>query len=116
MNQMKNLVSNSLMPSLFVGHGSPMNLTLKNSFTNAMNLIGQKFKPQAILVISAHWLDSSTYFQNAPEQKIIYDFYGFPQDLYDIIYSAKGFVGEKLYKLEELNINPIHFTDSRGLE
>ena len=44
------------MPVLFIGHGSPMNAVLNNEYTEA---IGQSTKnipkPEAILVISAHW-------------------------------------------------------------
>ena len=43
------------MPSFFIGHGSPMNLVLDNSFTQALETLSTELPlPKAILVISAH--------------------------------------------------------------
>ena len=44
------------MPVLFIGHGSPMNITADNSYTLSMQELGRTLpKPSAVLVISAHW-------------------------------------------------------------
>ena len=45
------------MPAMFVGHGSPINIGLKNSYTNSLKSLGKALPhPKAILVVSAHWL------------------------------------------------------------
>jgi hypothetical protein len=45
------------MPSIFIGHGSPMNALADNAFTHHLADLGRKLdRPKAVLVISAHWL------------------------------------------------------------
>ncbi|GEM55112.1 4,5-DOPA dioxygenase extradiol [Flavobacterium branchiophilum NBRC 15030 = ATCC 35035] len=79
------------MPALFIGHGSPMNAIETNEFTQSWQLLGQKIPtPQAILVISAHWLTKKTHITAMENPKTIHDFGGFPQALFDVQYSAKG--------------------------
>jgi len=79
------------MPVLFIGHGSPMNLILKNNFTRSLEKLGESLpKPEAILVISAHWLTGGTYVTCMEKPEIIYDFYGFPRELYEMKYPSPG--------------------------
>jgi len=79
------------MPVLFIGHGSPMNLILRNNFTRSLEKLGKNLpKPKAILVISAHWLTGGTYVTCMEKPEMIYDFYGFPQELYEMKYASPG--------------------------
>jgi len=79
------------MPVIFVGHGNPMNAIEDNSFTRNWNKIGNGLpEAQAIVVISAHWLTRGTHITDAPKQEIIYDFYGFPEELYNVKFEANG--------------------------
>jgi 4,5-DOPA dioxygenase extradiol len=79
------------MPVLFVGHGNPMNAITDNDITRMWAQIGNSLpKAQAIVVISAHWLTHGTHVTDAPKQKIIHDFYGFPDELYNVDYPANG--------------------------
>lgn len=79
------------MPALFIGHGSPMNIVRNNSFTKSLKNISKTFeKPKAIIVISAHWYEEEVLISDSEQQKTIYDFYNFPQELYDISYEPKG--------------------------
>lgn len=77
------------MPVVFVGHGSPMNIVAKNSYTEDIAKAGKELpKPKAILVVSAHWLTGGTYVGCMDKPKTIYDFYGFPEEFYKVRYSS----------------------------
>lgn len=79
------------LPTLFIGHGSPMNAILENSFSRRMNLLGKELpRPQAILMISAHWMSKGTFVTTAANPKMIYDMSGFPDELYRVKYPSPG--------------------------
>lgn len=80
------------MPSIFIGHGSPMNALADNTFTDSLHTLGKSIeRPRAILVISAHWLTmNKTYVSVNPAPQTIYDFGGFPKELYEVKYEPKG--------------------------
>ncbi len=81
----------STMPVLFVGHGSPMNALEDNEYTRTWKTLGQRIpKPKAILCISAHWFTRGTRIMNEAHPKMIYDMYGFPDELYEVIYNPPG--------------------------
>jgi len=46
--------------------------------------------PDVIVVISAHWQTEGTYLTGSQAPGQIYDFYGFPDELYRVEYTAKG--------------------------
>ncbi len=82
------------LPAIFAGHGSPFNLFNQNPFTDSLKKYGkhffQKYHPNAIVVISAHWLTNGTFITAEANPKMVYDYYGFPQKFYDYTYPAKG--------------------------
>lgn len=79
------------MPALFIGHGSPNNVIEDNSFTKHLKYLGKILpKPKAIMVISAHWMTRGTFISSSKSPEMIYDFFGFPQELYQIKYSCPG--------------------------
>ena len=47
-------------------------------------------KPTAIIVISAHWEEEIPCITYGERPPLIYDYYGFPKESYDIKYPAKG--------------------------
>lgn len=101
------------MPVLFVGHGSPMNvLDKENPFNQNFSLITQKFaKPKAILMISAHWYSSRLQVTSGKHPEMIYDFYGFPDELSQVQYPAPGSpeLAEQVKSLlqpENVELNP----------
>jgi 4,5-DOPA dioxygenase extradiol len=83
-------VSKSRAPALYVGHGNPMNAIGDNLFIASLNNLGKTLqKPKAVLVISAHW--SVPYSAvSLHERELLYDMYGFPQELYMVTYAAKN--------------------------
>lgn len=82
---------NKKMPVLFVGHGSPMNAIEDNEYVCTWKTISKKIpKPEAILCISAHWVTNGTRINDEENPKLIYDMYGFPEELYQVVYDVKG--------------------------
>ena len=100
-------MSNYKMPVLFIGHGSPMNAIAQNQYTKALQSFGQKLKrPKAIVCISAHWVTNGVFVTGMQSPKTIHDFYGFPQELFQVQYSAPG-DPELAQRLREKNLAQI---------
>jgi 4,5-DOPA dioxygenase extradiol len=53
-------------------------------------LPSQLKKPDDILVISAHWEETAATLIGAPNPAMFYDYYGFPDQAYEITYPAPG--------------------------
>lgn len=91
---MDDLPATERQPVLFIGHGSPMNAIETNPYTAALQRMGENIlsinRPKAVLVVSAHWLTRGTFVQAATKPEIIYDFGGFPEELYEVQYPAAG--------------------------
>ena len=47
-------------------------------------------KPEAILMISAHWEEDVFTVQSSPKPGMVYDYYGFPEYTYSIRYASPG--------------------------
>jgi 4,5-DOPA dioxygenase extradiol len=83
--------SDTRMPVLFIGHGSPMNAIEDTEFSRSWCQVAESLpKPKAVLCISAHWETEGTRVTAMERPKMIYDFYGFPEALYGKHYAAPG--------------------------
>lgn len=85
------------MPVLFTSHGNPMDIPVSRSeraFWQKLYDLGitlqKSHEVKAALVVSAHWCTKGTFLNISPEQKQIYDYYGFPEEYYKVYYKAKG--------------------------
>ena len=94
-----------------------MNALLQNPYTEQWSAIGARVpRPKAILCISAHWYieDAAVTVSTAP--RTIYDFGGFPRELYQVQYSAPGDPDLARRVQSLLAPLPVRFDDQWGLD
>ncbi|TMG95836.1 MAG: dioxygenase [Betaproteobacteria bacterium] len=78
------------LPTLFLSHGSPMHAIAPGEAGRVWAALGQTLKPRAVLVASAHWETAVPMVTGSPKPQTIHDFGGFPAQLYEIQYPARG--------------------------
>lgn len=108
-----------MLPSLFFAHGAPTLAIEKNSYTDTLQKLAALFpKPKAIVLFSAHWENKIQSIGAAEEYSTIYDFGGFPDELYQIQYPAKGDrqLAERISGLFAQHQIPARIDDQRGLD
>lgn len=110
-------LENGPMPALFVGHGNPRNVLADNSYTQALRAMAAELpRPKAILVISAHWLTRGSYVTGAKKPTTIHDFYGVPDEMYDLQYPAPGSPSAAKLTMEMLQMADGMADMRRGLD
>jgi 4,5-DOPA dioxygenase extradiol len=104
------------MPTLFVGHGTPMNAILDNEWTRAFKTLANGIpRPKAILSISGHFYTPGIYVTDNEAPPTIHDFGGFPQELFDIQYPCPG-APDLARRISEMLGGHAKLTDKWGLD
>jgi len=113
----------NLSPVLFFPHGGgPLPLLGDKAHESMVNFLKEITpelgNPSAILVISAHWEENIPTITSGQSPSLIYDYYGFPDESYNIQYPAQGApaIAEKIFRLlREHDIDAI-LDDQRGFD
>ncbi len=81
-------------------------------------LPAQLTRPDAIVVVSAHWEERAATLLGAPNPPMFYDYYGFPREAYDITYPAPGHpaLAEQIADLLQKNDIPAYIDARRGFD
>ena len=74
----------------FVGHGAPTTALDPKKGGEMARVMEGLGTPKAILCISAHWEEDEPTLGTTTARKLIYDFHGFPEQLYHVQYPAPG--------------------------
>lgn len=80
-----------MIPAFFIAHGAPLLAIEDNQYTQVINNLAKTLqRPRAVILFSAHWESAAQKVSEVDQYKTIYDFGGFPEELYRIQYPAKG--------------------------
>jgi aromatic ring-opening dioxygenase catalytic subunit (LigB family) len=88
-------MSDRKITSLYISHGGgPLPLLDDPGHTEMVDTLGEITRdierPDAIIVISAHWEENKPRITAADQPPLIYDYYGFPEESYQIRYPSPG--------------------------
>ena len=82
------------MPVGFIGHGNPLSIASPDRTAPWAAWARRLPRPASILVVSAHWEDAPvTIGVTSGHADLLYDFWGFPDFMYDLQYPAPGAPG-----------------------
>lgn len=86
------------LPTYFISHGGgpwpwipdmrKMFATLEASFLDMVAELGEK--PKAVLMISGHWEEKTATVMGAANPPMVYDYYNFPPETYEVVYPSPG--------------------------
>ncbi len=80
-----------MFPTLFVSHGAPTFALQPGQAGPALTAFAASLpRPRAVLAVSAHWMTAGLEISTAALPATIYDFGGFPDELYTLSYRAAG--------------------------
>ena len=108
-----------MMPSLFIAHGAPLLAIENNEYTQFLNDLGKNIpRLKAIVLFSAHWESRVQKVSNVDSYNTVYDFGGFPPELYQIQYPAQGDqpISNEIQDLFKKNGIPFEVEMERGLD
>jgi 4,5-DOPA dioxygenase extradiol len=80
----------SRVPAVYLGHGAPPLVDDPIWPGELARWAAQLPRPEAILVVSAHWENAPLTIGATRPVPLIYDFYGFPERYYRVTYPSPG--------------------------
>lgn len=115
------------MPTWFIPHGGGPCFFMDWNPADAWDAMADYLKtaastlpqaPKAIVVVSAHWLETSFSVTGTAQPELIYDYYGFPPHTYEISYPAPGApeLATRVRHLLELAALPGATAPTRGFD
>jgi 4,5-DOPA dioxygenase extradiol len=103
------------MPVLYLSHGAPP-LADNELWTRQLaGWAGGLPRPEAILVVSAHWEEAPLTIGATTTQPLVYDFWGFPERYFQVKYAAPG-APDLAAKVRKLVGGPVNDEPGRGLD
>lgn len=108
-----------MISPIFVGHGSPMMAIQDTACTQFLLDYGKKLSPKAIVIFTAHWeTEVLTISSTNDVYDTIYDFRGFPDELFQIKYPANGDVELARMIADRFTAKgiPVNLDSQRGLD
>ena len=116
------MMANRLTP-VFVSHGGgPMPLLGDPGHTEMVDclkgLAAKLARPNAVVVVSAHWEEKVATITASENPSLIYDYYGFPEESYAITYPCRGepTLAQELHSLLEAAAIDVALDGERGLD
>ncbi len=105
------------LPALYLGHGAPPLLEDPEWMRQLSAWSGSLPRPKAILIVSAHWQSAPISLSATTRVPLVYDFYGFPREYYELTYDAPG-APELAHRIKGLMPagEPVLDRPSRGLD
>jgi len=120
---MSNQMDNQLSPVLYFPHGGgPMPLLGDSGHKNMIDFLQAITptlgNPSAILVISAHWEENIATITSGKAPSLIYDYYGFPEESYQIKYPAPGdpILAQNIFQLLQKSGISAKLNNQRGFD
>ena len=114
------------LPTYFISHGggpwpyvpemAPTMAKLKASLEAIVHEWGTR--PQALLIISGHWIEPEFAISSSPNPPMVYDYSGFPPYTYEISYGAPGSpaLADRVHALLQAAGIPSHLDPTRGYD
>ncbi|GAA2438499.1 class III extradiol ring-cleavage dioxygenase [Streptomyces macrosporus] len=106
------------MPVLYLSHGAPP-LADDELWTTQLAAWSRDLpRPEAVLIVSAHWESAPVTLGATRTVPLVYDFYGFPEHYYRVAYPAPG-APELAAKVRALLAGPgtpVYDAPDRGLD
>ena len=106
-------------PVFFISHGAPTFALEPGQLGARLNALGKSLSGvQAVLVVSPHWQTDGVRVMANKSPATLHDFDGFPRELYDLQYPARGhlqFAVEASRLLADAGFE-VSLDDERGLD